>query len=144
MKDNPTIFVFGSNLAGRHGAGAALYAMRHHGAVYGQGEGLQGASYAIPTKDRDIKPRLLEEIRTSVEKFRRFAWNNIHRTFRVTAIGCGLAGFTPQQIGPMFEFMPLNCTLPPEFASYRSEQDGLPVGTTSEALTRKLVGAKSR
>ena len=54
------IFVFGSNLAGRHGAGAALDARRYHGAVYGVGEGLMGNAYAIPTKDRALKPRSLE------------------------------------------------------------------------------------
>jgi hypothetical protein len=85
------IFVFGSNLAGRHGKGAALYARRHHGAVYGQGVGLQGDSYTIPTKDEHLRTLPLETIRGSVEEFKEFARNLPEMTFQVTAIGCGPA-----------------------------------------------------
>lgn len=108
------IFVFGSNLAGRHGAGAALDARRYHGAVYGCGEGLQGNAYAIPTKDRELKPRSLEEIKASVETFLTFARDveEIGMQFQVTRIGCGLAGFSDAQIAPMFEDAPMNCELP--------------------------------
>ncbi len=67
------IFVFGSNLAGRHGKGAALFARQKHGAVYGQGVGLQGHSYAIPTKDEQLRTLPLEAIREHVEEFKRFA-----------------------------------------------------------------------
>jgi hypothetical protein len=67
-----TIFVFGSNLAGRHGKGAALYARQHHGAIYGQGVGLQGSSYAIPAKDEHLRSLPLEAIRRHVDDFKRF------------------------------------------------------------------------
>lgn len=119
------IFVFGSNLAGRHGAGAALDARRKHGAVYGVGEGLQGSSYAIPTKDRALKPRTLDEIRASVETFKAFAREMLdvpEVTFQVTRIGCGLAGYTDAQIGPMFADAPANCELPVNWECYRANR----------------------
>lgn len=109
------IFVFGSNLAGRHGKGAALTAMREHGAIYGQGVGLQGDAYAIPTKDRSLRPLPLGEIRLHVRDFIDFAIFVPDLQFRVTAIGCGLAGFRPAQIAPMFVGAPSNCDLPNEF-----------------------------
>ncbi len=109
------VFVFGSNLAGRHGKGAALYARRHHGAVYGRGEGLQGNSYAIPTKDEFIRTRGLIEIEKSVMRFVAFAEQHPSTTFRLTPIGCGLAGYKPEQIAPMFRHAPANVILPPEF-----------------------------
>ena len=113
------IFVFGSNLAGRHGAGAALEARLRHGAVYGCGEGLQGYSYGIPTKDRQLKPRTLDEIRTSVETFLALARETPEVTYQVTRIGCGLAGYKDHQIGPMFVDAPPNCELPVNWKQYR-------------------------
>jgi hypothetical protein len=107
-----TIFVFGSNLAGRHGAGAALCAFKDHGAVYGVGVGPQGSSYAIPTKDQHIRTLELEAIQKYVWQFLRYAEDNPHLTFNVTRIGCGLAGYTDEQIGPMFAGAPNNCVLP--------------------------------
>lgn len=109
------IFVFGSNLAGRHGKGAALYAIQRCGAVYGRGEGLQGRSYAIPTKDECLRTRHLREIQKSVNRFRAFAKEHPEMRFHVTAIGCGLAGYTPKDIAPLFADMPENCHLPLEF-----------------------------
>lgn len=109
------IFVFGSNLAGRHGAGAAKYALLHHGAVYGQGEGLQGNSYAIPTKDARIITLPLPAIRAHVAAFLIFARRNPDLTFRLTPIGCGLAGYKPADIAPLFADAPRNVVLPPEF-----------------------------
>jgi hypothetical protein len=109
------IFVFGSNLAGRHGKGAALAARRFHGAIYGQGEGLQGNSYAIPTKDARIQTLPLDAIFTYVATFRDFARQHPELTFRLTPIGCGLAGYTPAQIAPMFRDAPSNVILPQEF-----------------------------
>jgi hypothetical protein len=117
------IFVFGSNLAGRHGAGAALYARKHHGAVYGNGKGFQGNSYAIPTKDYYIKTLPLSEIANYVDEFLVFAYNNPEMTFQVTAIGCGLAGYKPEQIAPMFKNCPENCELPEEFKKYKNMLD---------------------
>ena len=113
-----TIFVFGSNLAGRHGKGAALYAREHHGAVYGQGIGLQGSSYAVPTKDARIRTLPLDQIRRYVDDFKAFAASRTDLVFQVTAIGCGLAGYTPADIAPLFRGAPRNCTLPEVFLPY--------------------------
>lgn len=86
------IFVFGSNLSGRHGKGAALYARQHKGAIYGQGVGLQGSSYAIPTKDHNIRTMPIDQIEPYVKEFLMFADENLDMDFALTPIGCGLAG----------------------------------------------------
>lgn len=109
------IFVFGSNLAGRHGKGAALHARLHHGAAYGVGLGLTGSAFAIPTKDRDIRTLPLSEIERYVTRFKVFAAERQDLTFRLTPIGCGLAGYKPEQIAPMFSDAPANVSLPDEF-----------------------------
>lgn len=111
------IFVFGSNRQGRHGAGAAKSAVLRHGAVYGQAEGLQGNSYAIITKElrRGFQSVTLQEIEEGVNKFLKFAAHNPDLTFIVTPIGCGLAGFTPEQIAPLFKEATENIKLPKEF-----------------------------
>jgi hypothetical protein len=106
---NKNILVFGSNLAGRHGKGAALHAMKEHGAIYGVGEGIQGQSYGIPTKDYNIKTRSLSDIKQSVSTFIQFAKDFPELTFNVTPIGTGLAGYTHEQIAPMFVDAPSNC-----------------------------------
>jgi len=106
------IFVFGSNLAGRHGAGAALHARNAWGAKYGVGEGPTGSAYAIPTKDEHIKTRALVDIKASVDRFLDYARCRPFETFQVTRVGCGLAGYTDDQIGPMFRGAPSNCVLP--------------------------------
>lgn len=113
------IFVFGSNLAGRHGAGAALEARRKHGAVYGVAEGLMGNAYGIATKDRELRPRPLDAIRASVETFLAFARDTPELTYEVTRIGCGLAGYKDAEIGPMFASAPPNCVLPVNWEQYR-------------------------
>lgn len=114
---NGTIFVFGSNRQGRHGAGAAHWATTHKGAIHGQAEGLQGESYAIITKElRTNHPKVtLDEIAQGVTRFLQFAHTRPDLHFTVTPIGCGLAGFTPTQIAPLFTNAPDNVTLPPEF-----------------------------
>lgn len=109
------VFVFGSNLAGRHGKGAALWARHHAGAVYGVGEGPQGNSYAIPTKDKNIQSLTLGEIEDGVERFLSYARANPDKTFRLTPIGCGLAGFCRGEIEPMFAGAPDNVIWPPEW-----------------------------
>lgn len=106
------IFVFGSNEAGRHGAGAALFARRHHGAVYGVGRGRTGNAYALPTKDGRIRTLPLEAIAANVDEFIRYARANPALTFTVTRIGCGLAGYSDAQIAPLFRSAPANCILP--------------------------------
>ena len=91
------IFVFGSNLAGRHGGGAARIALNRFGAIYGQGEGLQGNSYAIPTMQGGV-----ETIKPYVDRFIEFAQREKALTFYVTKIGCGIAGFKVADIAPLF------------------------------------------
>lgn len=97
------VFVFGSNLAGRHGAGAAKYALKHHSAQYGQGVGLQGRSYAIPTKDSQLKSLPLDTIQGYCIEFLHFAAHHPDCLFDLTPIGCGLAGYKRSQIKPFFE-----------------------------------------
>jgi len=106
------VFVFGSNLAGRHGKSAALFAKLHKGAVYGCGEGRTGDAYALPTKDRALRPRRLIDIKISVDTFIEHAKLNPHETFQVTKVGCGLAGFRESEIAPLFAGAPANCELP--------------------------------
>jgi len=106
------IFVFGSNLAGIHGAGAAKYAVLNHGAIYRQGIGLQGDSYGIPTKDHNIRTLPLKDIHVYVNDFKQFATQHPELTFNVTRIGCGLAGYQDKDIAPMFTGAPTNCNLP--------------------------------
>jgi len=106
------IFVFGSNVAGRHGKGAALDAKELWEAEYGVGEGRTGRAYAIPTKDASLKVRSLQDIKVSVEKFKKYAKAHPDLTFFVTRIGCGLAGYKDKDIGPMFVGSPSNCELP--------------------------------
>lgn len=91
------IFVFGSNLSGAHGGGAARLAVNKFGAVWGRGIGLQGQSYAIPTMHGGP-----EAIKPYVDEFIQFAERHPDLTFLVTEIGCGIAGFTPSQIAPLF------------------------------------------
>lgn len=112
-----TIFVFGSNRQGRHGAGAAACARRAHGAIYGQAAGLQGDSYAIVTKELRAghPPVLLAEVATGVQLFLDFAGAHKDWNFLVTAIGCGLAGFKVSQIAPLFCGASSNVQLPAQF-----------------------------
>lgn len=96
LKENE-IFVFGSNLAGHHGGGAARIAYERFGAIYGQGVGLQGQSYAIPTMQGGV-----ETIKPYVDDFITFAQEHPNLTFLVTRIGCGIAGFRDSEIAPLF------------------------------------------
>lgn len=97
LKDNE-IFVFGSNLAGMHGGGAARVARLRFGAVLGNGVGIQGQSYAIPTMQGGV-----ENIRPYVNDFVAYAQQHPDQQFLVTPIGCGIAGFDPEDIAPLFE-----------------------------------------
>lgn len=112
------IFVFGSNLAGRHGAGAALYAKNNFGAIYGQGVGLQGQSYGIPTKDTHLFILFIFEIKKYIDDFIEFAKIYPELEFLVTPIGCGLANFNSDEIAPMFKNVSENIILPLEFIKY--------------------------
>ena len=112
------IFVFGSNLAGRHGKGAAKQAVSQFGAIYGQGEGLQGHSYGIPTKAENMAILSQEEIKQHVNKFLEFADKHRELEFLVTEVGCGLAGYKPFQIAPMFALHTPNVKIPQSFSQY--------------------------
>lgn len=93
------IFVFGSNLAGRHGKGAAKFAVENHGAIYGQGEGRQGNSYAIPTKSKTLGPLdWVEDIDPAIGRFCRYAELSKGHTFLLTPVGCGLAGHSKKDL----------------------------------------------
>ena len=115
------VFVFGSNLAGRHGKGAALWARQNRGAVYGQGFGLQGQSFAIPTKDEKLRTLSLDRIDGYVKLFLKFACEHDELSFELTPIGCGLAGYKPEQIAPMFFGAPDNVKLPPAFRRHNND-----------------------
>lgn len=109
------IFVFGSNLRGVHGAGAALHAAENHGAQLGVGVGRTGLSYALPTKDRTITTLPFSEVEEYVAEFLAYAARCPELLFRVTAVGCGLAGFTAEQMAPLFVGRTTNVLLPQEF-----------------------------
>ena len=111
LKENE-VFVFGSNLNGYHGGGAARLAVENFGAVWGQGEGMQGQSYAIPTMQGGV-----ETIAPYVDVFVDYAKAHPERHFLVTAVGCGIAGFTAAEIAPLFrEAVTVeNVSLPREF-----------------------------
>ena len=110
------IFIFGSNLSGCHGAGAAKKALEF-GAVMGKGVGFKGRTYAIPTKDENIRTMPIEAIEPYVKQFIDYASKNQHLTFLVSKIGCGLAGYSPEDIAPLFEDALLysNIVLPEKF-----------------------------
>lgn len=92
------VFVFGSNLEGLHGGGAALLAYERFGAVWGQGTGLQGKSYGIPTMHGGV-----DVIAPYVDDFIAFAREHRELKFLVTEIGCGIAGFTVEEMAPLFK-----------------------------------------
>lgn len=103
MDTSNMIFVFGSNLAGIHGAGAARFALEKKGAILGQAFGMQGDSFAIPTKDATIRHTLsLPTIKVYVDAFIEGAKIHPELNFQVTCIGCGLAGLKHEDVAPMF------------------------------------------
>lgn len=120
------IFVFGSNTQGRHGKGAALYALKYFGAKYGQAEGLQGQSYAIITKDltvpknKQYRSRTKEQIKEQISKLYKFAKENPDKEFLVVYSGTGqnLNGYYPHEMAQMFalEQIPENIVFEEHFA----------------------------
>lgn len=90
------VFVFGSNVNGYHGGGAALTALQKFGAIWGQGEGLQGQSYGIPTMEG------IDSMKAAIERFILFAKEHRELIFLVTPIGCGIAGYKPEEVAPYF------------------------------------------
>lgn len=109
-----SVFVFGSNMAGVHGAGAARHAYEKEGAEWGTSGsvGRRGNSYAIPTKNWVLKTLPLDRIKLYVDDFITYARLNPETKYYVTRIGCGLAGYTDTDIAPMFKAAPSNCFLP--------------------------------
>lgn len=112
------MFVFGSNLSGIHGAGAARAAHQHYGAKWGVADGMTGQCYAIPTVREHIAgPLTVDQIKPAVERFIAHAQRNPETQFFVTRIGCGLAAHRDQDIAPLFAAAPLNCSLPETWAA---------------------------
>ena len=112
-------FVFGSNLAGIHGAGAAKAAMEKFGARYGVGIGFTGQSYAIPTKDYKIETLPIEPIKFFIGQFAQVSHAMKETEFFITRVGCGLAGYTDAGIAPLFrECNPQNCSMPENWKEY--------------------------
>jgi len=141
LADNE-IFVFGSNLAGQHGGGAARAALNHFGAIWGKGEGLQGQSYAIPTMHGGV-----DAIRPYVDRFIAFAKVHPEYNFLVTRIGCGIAGFQDEEMAPLFrDCLSLdNVYLPASFLGILQPvgQKAMPLGSwNSEDWKRRFEKAK--
>lgn len=113
-------FVFGSNLKGIHGAGAAKIAFKKYGAKYGIGIGFQGRSYAIPTKDHHIHTLPLSTIKKHVQDFIEVTHLDETSWYLVTPVGCGLAGYTPKDIAPLFK-LATNCWFPHTWKPYLQE-----------------------
>ena len=109
------IFVFGSNLSGSHGGGAALLAYNRFGAIWGQGVGLQGQSYGIPTMHGGV-----DAIKPYVDELIAFAREHQEYKFLVTRVGCGIAGFADTEMAPLFKdaIDVENVILPKEFVHY--------------------------
>lgn len=119
------VFVFGSNLAGRHGAGAAKQAVKF-GAEYGRGFGHYGKTFAIPTKDTQLNVLIIPEIAKYILQFRQYSEINQQFDFLVTKIGCGHAGYDISDIAPLFNWWDANLNpnifLPKEFVEYNDSK----------------------
>ena len=103
------IFVAGTNLDGKHGAGSAKYARDHEGLRMGVGRGLDGNSYALPTVGHKFARMTLPQVAVEVGRFIEVARQYEFEQFKVTRVGCALAGFTDEQIAPLFVDAPANC-----------------------------------
>jgi hypothetical protein len=114
---NNQIFVFGSELAGRHGEGTALRAWKHHGAIRGKGDGPMGMAYAIAVRDSEQRTLHLDTIKKHVDRFLGYACRNDNLKFFVTAIGTD-AGYADAEMARLFADAPVNCELPEEWAHY--------------------------
>lgn len=115
LKDNE-IFVFGSNTSGRHGLGGAKTAMKF-GAIYGKGNGIQGNTYGIPTKDGKLRILSVIKIKQYIDEFIKYVRNNKNKQFLVTKIGCGLSRYKESDIAPLFKELinDTNVSLPLDF-----------------------------
>ena len=120
LNDGKHVFVFGSNLKGLHAGGAAKSAAEQWGAEMGVGEGITGNAYALPTMDENLQPLPIKIIREKVDEFIKVAENMPDKRFLVTAVGCGIAGYDPNDIAPLFITAPKNCFLPLSWLPYMS------------------------
>lgn len=116
MEQPNAVFVFGSNLAGLHGGGAARAAHKKYGAEWGVGYGAKGRSYALPTMSSIGHVLRLDEIAIHATRFLQHAAAHPESTFVLTRIGCGIAGYSDSEIAPLFANAPANVVLPHEWA----------------------------
>lgn len=121
---NGEVFVFGSNKAGFHGAGAAYAAAKYYGAKMGMGFGLCGSSYAIPTKDETIRTMTLDEIKPYVDLFCEAAMANLNVKYFMTRIGCVLAGYSDKEITDLFPIFPKNVNYPEDWKQFIEAREG--------------------
>jgi hypothetical protein len=117
------IFVFGSNLAGRHGKGAALHAATHHGAQRGVGRGRTGNAYAIPTKDEHLRVLDREMIKGEVDLFLEYARANPQEIFYLTPVGTGLSGYSQYTMRQLFKGTPANVEWAPSWDEHHEGDD---------------------
>ncbi|TQR69607.1 hypothetical protein E2K73_04760 [Acinetobacter sp. RF15A] len=113
-----TVFVFGSNMAGQHGGGAARTALEHFGAVMGVGRGWSGQSYAIPTMNEHLQQMPLSQIQHYIDDFKLYTKNHPKIKYFITSIGCGIAGYKVEEIAPMFKGISHNVILPQSFRPF--------------------------
>jgi hypothetical protein len=117
------IFLAGTNLDGRHGAGSARYAYLYHGLKMGVAEGLCGNTYALPTVGSKLARMMLPEVEGAVERFIQFAAQHPELQFQVTRVGCGLAGFTDAEIAPLFAASTPNCLFDEAWSEWLSGRE---------------------
>jgi hypothetical protein len=113
-----TVFVFGSNLAGQHAGGAARTALENFGAMTGVGRGWSGQSFAIPTMNEHLQQMPLSQIQHYIDDFKIYTKNHPKITYFITSIGCGIAGYTTEEIAPMFKGISHNVILPHSFRPF--------------------------
>jgi hypothetical protein len=113
-----TVFVFGSNMAGKHHGGAAAIAVSHFGALLGVGRGWSGQSFAIPTMNEHLQQMPLSQIQHYVDDFKLYTKNHPKTKYFLTAIGCGIAGYTTEEIAPMFKGISRNVIFPASFRPF--------------------------
>lgn len=118
LPEEKEVFVFGSNLRGRHGRGAAQVAIELFGAEEGVGVGYKGNSYAIPTKDRFMRALDLKEIKKYADSFVDFTHSHPELKFFITRVGCGCAGYENWQLAPMFAGCNANCAFPVQWKAF--------------------------
>lgn len=121
MRQPGTVFVFGSNVLGLHGGGAARAAFDNYGAEWGVGEGPQGRSYALPTVGQIGHTLPPEQITGHIAAFNQYAHDHPEQVFILTRIGCGIAGYKDAEIAPLFSASPPNVVLPAEWSAITKE-----------------------